>query len=101
MIHTALVRWLSAKERGRAGLPPTLRYVGIGRFPDDGDEWPDGAWSIELRFSQPPPEQGRKDISEAMVRFLMDEAPQQRLRKGVCFGLYEGVQKVADVDVLD
>ncbi len=98
--HSATVHWLSPELRGRRDLPATLRYVGISRFPEDGDEWPDGAWSVELRFEQPPPEQGT-EASQARVGFLVDEAPQQRLHRGTRFGLYEGPQKVADIDVLD
>jgi len=55
---------------------------------------------VELRFEQPPPEQGT-EASQARVGFLVDEAPQQRLHRGTRFGLYEGPQKVADIDVLD
>jgi hypothetical protein len=75
--------------------------VGLSRFPEDGSQWPDGSWSVELRFDQPPPEQGPKDVSRGTVRFVMDEAPQDRLRKGVRFSFYGGITKVADVDVLD
>lgn len=101
MIHTALVHWLSSADRGRSELPATLRYVGISRFKDDGPDWPNGSWSVELRFDQPPPEQARDDISRGTVRFLFETAPQERLRAGVQFGLYEGLQKVAEVDVVD
>lgn len=98
MSHKARVRWLSAKERGRIGLPTALRYVGIGRFLEDlpGED----IWSVVCCFVQPPPEH-RSDVSDATVSFLVDEAPQQRLRAGVRFSLYEGLTKVADVDVLD
>lgn len=98
MIHSALVHWLSAKERGRTGLPATFRYVGIARFAEDGPH--DDAWSVELRFHQPPPE-GSSDVSEAKVQFLFETAPQERLSPGVRFGVYEGQTKVADVHVLD
>jgi hypothetical protein len=101
MTHSALVRWLPPEMRAGAGLPTSLRYVGVSRFPEDGDAWPDGAWSIELRFHQPPAESGNNDITEARVRFLFDEAPQERLRRGVTFSLHEGLQKVANIEVLD
>ena len=100
MMHSALIHWLSPAERGRADLPPTLRYVGISRFSDD-ENWLDGAWSVELRFDQPPPEQASSEVSRGRVRFLVDEAPMERLHAGVWFGLFEGPQKVADVQVID
>lgn len=99
MTHSALVHWASARARGRKDLPATLRYVGIGRFPEDTDTWPD-AWSVELRFAHPPAEQ-QGNVCEAMVRFLFETAPQERLHPGGRFGLYEGPHKVADVEVLD
>lgn len=97
-MHAGLVRWLPAEERDRTGLPATLRYVGIGRFLDDirGED----VWSIVLEFDVPPPEQG-SDVSRATVRFLVEDAPHDRLRHGVRFSLYEGNAKVADVEVLD
>ena len=101
MTHHALVRWLPSEERGRAGMPPTLRYVGISRFEDDPPSWPDGAWSVELKFTQPPAEQSSSSQCEAAVQFLFDNAPQHRLHRGVRFSVYEGIQRVADVDVLD
>lgn len=74
--------------------------MGISRFSEDGGGWPDGAWSVELHFDEPPPEQGSPE-SRARVRFLVDDAPHERLHQGVVFGLYEGPQKVADIEVVD
>ena len=99
MIHDALVHWTSESIRGKKELPPTLRYVGLSRFPEDvigRDE----AWSVELSFEQPPPEQPSPMVSRARVRFLFEEAPQERLRRGTRFGLYEGPYHVADIEVL-
>lgn len=101
MTHAARVRWLSERERGKASLPPTLRYVALSRFDDDGAAWPDGAWSVELTFEEPPPEQGAADVSEGKVRFLFDTAPQDRLHPGTRFWLYEGPTRVAEVEVVD
>ena len=101
MTHSALVRWLSPNERGKVALPPTLRYVGLSRFPGDRLDGSTDMWSVELRFVAPPPESVCSDISEATVRFLFDAAPQERLNAGARFELYEGNTKVADVDVLD
>lgn len=101
MTHSATIHWLAPEQRGRKELPPTLRYVALSRFPEDGDHWPDGAWSIEVLFEEPPPEQERSDQSRGAVRFLFDTAPADRLCPGARFSLYEGPQKVADVEVLD
>lgn len=101
MTHSATVYWLSPGERGRKELPSTLRYVALSRFPEDGDGWPDGAWSVEVRFEVPPPEQESSEHSNATVRFLFDTAPTKRLYPGARFALFEGLQKVADVQVLD
>jgi hypothetical protein len=101
MRHNALVHWLSPEERGKTGLPATLRYVGLSRFPDEESAQHHDMWSVELRFKQPPPESTNGNISEATVQFWVREAPHERLHGGVRFGLFEGNQKVADVDVLD
>ena len=50
----ALVAWLAPSEGGRSSLPDGRRYVTIGKFPEDGPEWPDGAWSVVLGFDMPP-----------------------------------------------
>lgn len=101
MIHAALVHWLTPGERQRKALPATRRFIALSRFEEDGPQWPDGAWSIEVLFEQPPAEQGDNRPSNASVRFAFDTAPQARLRAGARFGLYEGLHRVADVDVLD
>lgn len=101
MTHAALIRWLPPSRRGRKGLPATLRYVALSRFLEDGKGWPDGAWSIEVRFDRPPPEQGSDEISVGTVRFLVDDAPQARLHAGARFTLCEGLQEVAEVEVVD
>lgn len=100
-LHRGRVKWLGPALRGKRALPPVRRYVGIGRFLEDGPAWPDGAWSVELFFEQPPPEQGSDVESEAQVRFLVGDAPHNRMRAGSRFELFEGPTKVADIEVLD
>lgn len=97
MSTRAKVNWLSADEGGRSELPSTHRYVTISRFPDDDDGWPDGAWSVVLDFDTSPAEQGNPSYGRAS--FLMDTAPQDRLRAGQQFDLYEGLKKVATVEL--
>lgn len=99
MMHDALVRWTSRAIRGMNELPPTLRYVGLSRFAEDVVGW-DDAWSVELHFEQPPPEQSSSEVCRAKVRFLFAGAPQERLHPGARFGLYEGPFHVADVEIL-
>jgi hypothetical protein len=93
------VYWTPEAIRGKKPLPPTLRYVGLSRFPEDV-VGVDDLWSVELRFGEPPPEQSSIDFSRATVRFLVADAPHQRLHEGAKFGLYEGPYHVADVEVV-
>ena len=99
MSRRARVRWLSKTEGGRTSLPGGERYVTIGRFPEEGPGWPDGAWSVVIDFETPPAEQGNPSVGTAS--FLMEAAPQERLEQGTHFELYEGLSKVADVELLD
>jgi hypothetical protein len=99
--HSVRVHWLSSRDRGRKELPATLRYVALSRFPEDEPTWPDGAWTIEVLFEQPPAEQTGTSGTPGVARFLFDGAPHERLFEGSLFALYEGPTKVADVTVLD
>lgn len=100
MTHDARIYWSRPEVRGSAHLPPTLRYVALSRFPEDSPDWPDGSWSVEVLFDVPPPEQDHDAVSQGRVRFLMEDGPHERLHPGAHFSLYEGLQKVADVEVL-
>ena len=100
MIHDALIHWTPETVRGKRELPPTLRYVGLSRFPEDVPGQ-DEAWSVVIRFDQPPPEQASRTTSRGRIQFLVDEAPHERLRPGAKFELYEGPFHVANVEVLD
>ena len=93
------VNWLLPEDGGRSALPTGHRYVTVSRFPEDGPEWPDGAWSVEVVFDRPPSEQGNPSVGTAS--FLVDAAPQKRLRPGSTFELYEGLKKVATVDLVN
>jgi hypothetical protein len=93
----AKVHWLSAADRGRRILPASLMYIGIGRFEEDGPSWPDGAWSVVCRFSEPPAEQGSP--STGRVSFLVEHAPHERLVPGRRFDLYEGPTRIAAVEL--
>ena len=98
--HDARIRWRSPKARGTRALPPTLRYIGLSRFPKVVDPAEETAWSVECVFEVPPPEQSDPLISEGRVRFLVEGAPRDWLESGVTFELYEGAICVADVEVM-
>jgi hypothetical protein len=101
MTHSALVKWVPIAERfNHRMLPVRSRWIGLSRFEDDGPAWPDGAWSVEVTFDEPPAEACERPMP-ARIRFWFDEAPQERIRPGVQFEIYEGLHKLADVDVLD
>jgi hypothetical protein len=97
--HSAILTWLPAEGRGTARRPHGLRYVGIARFDSDGPEWPEGAFSVVCEFDVPPSERD-SDSSEARVRFVLPDAPGERLSPGTRFQLYEGSMSVAVVEVL-
>lgn len=99
MKHKARVTWVQSSEGGRASLPENQRYVTIAKFAEDGAGWPDGAWSVVLDFAVPPLVQGSPSVGEAS--FLMENAPQQRIQRGRRFDLYEGLKKVAVVELID
>jgi hypothetical protein len=97
--HRARITWLAGSSRGKAALPATLRYIGIGRFVEDGPEWPDGSWSVVCHFELPPAEQANPSIGR--VQFLASAAPRERIKAGARFRLYEGPTEVATVEVLE
>jgi hypothetical protein len=99
-VKNVRVHWEPPSIRGRHQLPPTRRYVVLSRFPEDGPNWSDGQWSVEIFFTIPPPEQVDSRMSEGKARFLVDGAPHDRLASGRWFSIYEGPQKVAEVEVL-
>lgn len=94
----ARVNWIAKSEGGRVAPPTGDEYVTVARFPEDGDRWREEAWSVVLRASPPPAEQGNPTFGE--VSFLVDEAPQHRLLPGRRFDLFEGGRRVAEVEVL-
>jgi len=88
------VTWLGK----RAGLIPAgTRYSTVAKFAEDENSWTKEAWSILIEFDRSPAEQGNP--SEGIARFLVDDAPHQRLVPGVTFELYEGQSKVAKVEI--
>jgi hypothetical protein len=84
--------------QGGNRAPSTLRYVTVAKFPEDESDWPDKAWSVVLEFPRLP--DSNATSSEATAMFLMSDAPQERLRSGTVFGMYEGFHRTATVTVL-
>ena len=95
--HSALIYW--SAEQGRRGLPTTSRTVDPAWF-EDGESGRQEGWSLVCEFDAPPSEQG--DPSQARVRFLIPDAPHDRLRPGVRLRLFERAsQQCATVEILD
>jgi len=94
----AKVHWIPAEEGGRTFLPTGKQYATISRFTEDASAWLQEAWSIVLEFDEPPSVQENPSI--ARVRFLVEQAPVDRLKPGHAFELYEGNKKVAMVHII-
>lgn len=77
-------------------LPTSASYVTVAKFAEDAEAWPREGWSIVLEFQ---PENARARSFEATARFLMPNAPWERLKSGCIFELYEGTRKTATVTV--
>ena len=94
----ARVRWVPPEEGGRLSLPSGKQYATVSRFAEDADTWLQEAWSIVLEFDESP--SGWSNPCLAQARFLVEEAPVDRLKPGRTFELYEGRKKIAVVEVL-
>lgn len=87
------VNWIGKKT---FNLPKGKKYVTVAKFAEDAD-WAKEAWSIILEFDESPEVQGNP--SKAKAHFLVADAPQDRLQAGKSFELYEGIDKVAEVEI--
>jgi hypothetical protein len=84
-------------EKFRAqNLPENGVYSTIAKFEQDTD-WLNTAWSIVLRFD--PPKSG-SDHTKGRAKFLAENGPHERLKKGCVFEMYEGNKKSAVVTVI-
>jgi len=91
--HPVLVRWSAVKRA--AALPTSGQYITLARFAEDGAS-PNEGWSIVLEIQGDPYEVPCK----ANARFLMPDAPEERLHSGVRFEMLEGSRVTAEVEVL-
>lgn len=94
-IVEVLVTWFASKF---AYLPQGNRYITVAKFQEDTDTWEQEAWSIILEFIEPPIKQGNP--SKGTARFLVENAPIERLAIGNKFEMYEGREKVAEVEII-
>lgn len=90
-----LVTWFSSKAMM---LPDTFRYSTVAKFEEDEGTWEKEAWSVVLEFTESPAKQGNP--SRGKARFLVENAPEDRLVSGKVFEMYEGTKKVAEVTIL-
>jgi hypothetical protein len=97
VMKKASVRWLKETEGGRAIPPPRPKYSTVARFPEEGAELPDIAWSLVLEWSTSPDINGTMIVD---VRFLSPDAPAALLHAGAVFELYEGRRCVARGEIL-
>ena len=94
----AKVHWVPPKDGGRTSLPTGKTYSTVSRFQEDTGAWLQEAWSIVLAFDEPPVAQGNPSMARA--RFLVEQAPVDRLKPGRTLELYEGKKKVAMVEIV-
>ncbi|NBF11758.1 hypothetical protein [Pseudomonas sp. Fl4BN1] len=97
-MHPVRVEWLPPSEGGRKKLLGKVRYYPVAKFPDDMD-WPNNSWSVVLELDEPV-QHTDKHMSTGTVRFLMKNAPEEKMYANNQFEIYEGPQKVADVFLL-
>lgn len=95
IMHRVKIEWAPAEAGGRRSIPPGGRFFSVSRFPED-NSWQDNAWSVVFELENPLKEDG-KIISLGPVRFLMDNAPYERMDKHPSIEIYEGASKVGDV----
>lgn len=88
-----IVTWVNRKL---SNLPKGLQYITVAKFKEDN--WKLEAWSVVIEFEEAPTKQGNP--SKGMAKFLVDNAPHERLKSGETFELYEGKEQVALVTIL-
>ena len=87
----AVVHWSAEKLNN---LPTSGQYITVARFPEDTSA--SEAWSVVLEIKGDI----RARPCKAEVRFLMPNAPHERLKSGTRFELLEGNKVTATVEVI-
>jgi hypothetical protein len=95
----AKVHWVPPEQGGRKVLPAGKQYTTVSCCQEDAESYLQEGWSIVLEFDEPPVKQGNPSMARA--RFLVDAAPIDRLQPGRAFDLYEGVKRVATVEIME
>jgi hypothetical protein len=95
--HEARIYWSDVQvERGLPAFDRTIDpawFTAPGRGSDEG-------WSLMCEFAAPPALQGSPSV--ARVKFMVDQAPHERLVPGTRLELLErGTLQRAQVEILD
>ena len=94
IIVNVIVKWMGHKANN---LLANSQYITVAKFKEDVN-WEKEAWSVMLYFDIFPKAQGNPSVGKAL--FLSEKAPNERLKKGNVFELYEGKNKVAIVKIV-
>lgn len=94
---SARLRWTRPSEGGREGPPSAPPYVTVSRFEQQRDTWEQEAWSLVVEWSDPPDDSWAHQV---VVRFLVENAPEELLESGNHFELLEGKRVVAIGEVV-
>jgi len=84
------IKWVSHQDGGRRSSPPGGTWYATPRFPSDAN-----VWSLVFELAAAV-ETGDGPVSSGHVRFLMDNAPVERLRLCTSFAVYKGPHRVGD-----
>lgn len=94
-MHLVKVEWCSVEDGGRKTIPSKGRYFSVAKFHEDILSQ-NNTWSVVFELESSCLESG-KVISMGVVDFLMDTAPQEKMKENKSFEIYEGPKKVATV----
>jgi hypothetical protein len=88
----AKICWVPPEAGGRTSIPSGPTYSTVARFDRLRSAWPSEAWSIVAEFFGPPDD---ARCSIARIRLLSEEGPDDLLKSGERFDLFEGAKLVA------
>ena len=96
----ARIHWLTSEEGGRKALPAGVGmppYLPTAAF-SEAEEHADTVWSLAIeKYS----DEGNELTWIAMVTYLADAAPQENLKLGNKFKLFEGPRLVATGEIIE
>lgn len=98
MIQKAKARLQWLKPMVTNGSDPRGRQFTVpARFEEQGDDWTDNAWSLVVEPTAEPDAQG---MQQALVHFLVPNAPSEWLMCGHKFTLQDGRTAIASGEIL-